>query len=78
MTAAEFPALASILPELILAVGALALLMIGVFAGDRSARLVNALAIVVLALAAWAVDRHRCRPARSGTAPSSSTALPAS
>ena len=55
MTDVEFPALASILPELVLAVGAMALLMIGVFVGDRSVRLVNTLAIVVLALAAWAV-----------------------
>jgi NADH-quinone oxidoreductase subunit N len=55
MTAAELPPLASVLPELILAVGALALLMVGVFAGDRSARLVNALAILVLALSAGAL-----------------------
>jgi len=52
MIAAELPPLASVLPELILALGALALLMVGVFAGDRSARLVNALAILVLALCA--------------------------
>ena len=38
-------------PELILAVGALALLMIGVFAGDRSSSAVSGLAIVVLAAA---------------------------
>ena len=37
MTAAELPALGAILPELVLAVGALALLMVGVFAGERSA-----------------------------------------
>lgn len=51
----EFPALTSILPELILAVGSMALLMLGVFVGDRSARLINALAILVLALAFVAV-----------------------
>jgi NADH-quinone oxidoreductase subunit N len=55
MNAAEFPALAMILPELVLATGAMALLMIGVFSGDGSARLVNALAIAVLALAVAAV-----------------------
>lgn len=37
-------------PELILAIGALALLMIGVFSGERSAATVTVLAIVVLAL----------------------------
>jgi NADH-quinone oxidoreductase subunit N len=55
VTAAELPALGAILPELILATGALALLMVGVFAGERSARTVNALAIVVFALSAIAV-----------------------
>ena len=54
MTAA-FPDLILVLPELILAVGAMALLMIGVFAGDGSARLVNALAVGVLLAAAVAV-----------------------
>jgi NADH-quinone oxidoreductase subunit N len=55
MIAAELPSLASVLPELILAVGALALLMVGVFAGDRSAHLVNTLAVLVLALSAGAL-----------------------
>lgn len=55
MTAAELPSLGAILPELVLAAGALALLMIGVFAGERSVRLVNFLAIVVLALSAVAI-----------------------
>ena len=36
------------LPEIILAVGALALLMVGVFAGERSGKLVSGLAIVLL------------------------------
>ncbi|AYD00677.1 NADH-quinone oxidoreductase subunit NuoN [Neorhizobium sp. NCHU2750] len=40
--------LALSLPEVILAVGALALLMIGVFAGEQSSKLVSALAIVLL------------------------------
>src|SRR3954468_17241050 len=55
MIPVDFPALSSILPELVLAVGSLLLLMVGVFAGDRSARLVNGLAILVLAVAFIAV-----------------------
>src|SRR5690242_10666588 len=47
----EFPAITTILPELLLAGGAMLLLMLGVFIGDRSARLIHALAIIVLALA---------------------------
>ncbi|KWV55657.1 MULTISPECIES: NADH-quinone oxidoreductase subunit NuoN [Rhizobium] len=44
------------IPELILAVGALALLMIGVFSGERSGRMVSVLAIIVLAAAAlWLI-----------------------
>ncbi|KRB53197.1 NADH:ubiquinone oxidoreductase subunit N [Rhizobium sp. Root708] len=44
------------IPELILAVGSLVLLMIGVFVGERSARMVSVLAILVLAAAAlWLV-----------------------
>src|SRR5687767_9994090 len=46
---------ALVLPELILAIGAMALLMFGVFAGDRSATAVNAAAVVVLLIAAVAV-----------------------
>ena len=38
-------------PELILALGALALLMLGVFAGEKSSRLVSGLAVAVLAVA---------------------------
>jgi NADH-quinone oxidoreductase subunit N len=55
MTPAELPALGAILPELVLAAGAMALLMIGVFVGERSARLVNFLAVVVLAISAAAI-----------------------
>jgi NADH-quinone oxidoreductase subunit N len=55
MTAGELPPLGAILPELVLAAGAMALLMIGVFAGERSARLVNFLAVVVLAISAAAI-----------------------
>ena len=44
------------IPELILAVGALVLLMIGVFSGERSGRMVSVLAMIVLAAAAvWLV-----------------------
>src|ERR1700742_2429852 len=43
-------------PELILAVGALVLLMIGVFAGERSGRMVSVLALIVFAIAAlWLI-----------------------
>jgi len=44
------------IPELILAVGALVLLMIGVFSGERSGRIVSVLAMIVLAAAAlWLI-----------------------
>lgn len=44
------------IPELILAVGALVLLMIGVFSGERSCRMVSVLAMIVLAAAAlWLI-----------------------
>ncbi|MGH7006577.1 MAG: proton-conducting transporter membrane subunit, partial [Alphaproteobacteria bacterium] len=38
-------------PELLIAVGALALLMVGAFAGEKSYRLVNGLSVAVLVLA---------------------------
>ena len=47
--------LSMILPELILAVGAMALLMYGVYSGERSAPAVNAAAAAVLFLAILAV-----------------------
>jgi NADH-quinone oxidoreductase subunit N len=44
------------IPELILAIGALVLLMIGVFSGERSGRMVSILAMIVLAAAAlWLI-----------------------
>ena len=44
------------IPELILAIGALVLLMIGVFSGERSGRMVSVLALIVIAAAAlWLV-----------------------
>jgi NADH-quinone oxidoreductase subunit N len=54
MTAELTSDLALATPELILAVGAMALLMIGVFSGARAASLVNGLAVaVLLAAGAW-------------------------
>jgi NADH-quinone oxidoreductase subunit N len=51
------PALLPVLPELVLAVGALALLMFGVFRGERSAEPVNwsgiALLVLVAVVVAW-------------------------
>ena len=47
--------LAPVLPELILAVGAMALLMFGVFSGERSAGTVTVAAMVLLVVAAVAV-----------------------
>ena len=55
MTGVLLPEFGAILPELILAVGAMALLMFGVFSGERSAPIVSAAAIVILLLAAIAV-----------------------
>jgi NADH-quinone oxidoreductase subunit N len=52
---AELSALAPILPEIVLALGAMALLMLGAFAGERAARLVNWLAILLLVVAALLV-----------------------
>jgi NADH-quinone oxidoreductase subunit N len=49
------PSLLPALPEIVLVVGAMALLMYGVFRGDHSARFVNWSAIVLLALAAFLV-----------------------
>jgi NADH-quinone oxidoreductase subunit N len=48
---AEIPALLPALPEIVLALGAMALLMLGVFRGETSARLVNWLSILLLAVA---------------------------
>ncbi|MBA3516079.1 MAG: NADH-quinone oxidoreductase subunit NuoN [Rhizobiales bacterium] len=55
MTEMILPDLAMILPELLLAVGAMALLMFGVYSGERSAPTVSAAAIVLLLAAAVAV-----------------------
>ena len=55
MSPADLPALATILPELILAIGALALLMVGAYAGERATPAINALAVLILAAAVVAV-----------------------
>ncbi len=55
MTHIELPELSAMLPELVLAVGAMLLLMFGAFFGERSARAVNALAVAIVALAVAAV-----------------------
>jgi NADH-quinone oxidoreductase subunit N len=54
MTAAALPSLATIFPELILALGALAMLMVGAFQGLRSVNLVNGAAFAILVIAALA------------------------
>ncbi len=45
---AEISALTPAVPEIVLALGAMALLMLGVFVGERAARAVNVLAILLL------------------------------
>jgi NADH-quinone oxidoreductase subunit N len=51
MNAAQLPTLLPLLPEILLGLGAMALLMIGVFRGEDSARFVDVAAIVLLAVA---------------------------
>ena len=55
----EVPALLPALPEIILAIGALALLMLGVFTGEKSLRTVSALAVLLLAAAAAVLPGYR-------------------
>jgi NADH-quinone oxidoreductase subunit N len=52
---AEFPSLLPALPEMVLAAGAMALLMFGAFRGERSFSAISALAIVLLVVAALIV-----------------------
>ncbi len=54
MTEVALPSLATIFPELILGVGALAMLMVGAFQGLRSVNLVNGAAFAILVIAALA------------------------
>ncbi len=49
--AAEIPALLPALPEIVLAVGAMALLMLGAFRGDAATKAINLLAILLLVAA---------------------------
>jgi NADH-quinone oxidoreductase subunit N len=51
MDLATFPSLAPFLPELVLAIGALVLLMVGAFGGERSTPLVTTLAVLLIAVA---------------------------
>ncbi len=53
--AAEIPALLPALPEIILAVGAMVLLMLGAFRGEASTKTINVLAILLLVVAGVAV-----------------------
>jgi NADH-quinone oxidoreductase subunit N len=52
MTSATFPPLVPVLPELLLAVGAMALLMLGAFRGRRMLHVISGLAIALLLFAA--------------------------
>jgi NADH-quinone oxidoreductase subunit N len=51
MNAAQLPAIAPLLPEIVLALGAMTLLMLGVYGGESAARVVDGLAIMLLAVA---------------------------
>jgi len=67
MTPAAYPEFSAILPELVLAVGAMALLMLGAFFGERSARTVNALALIVIAIAVFMLtQQHATGPILNG------------
>ena len=55
MMATALPSIATILPELVLAVGALALILVGAFQGLRAINLVNGAAFAVVIVAALAV-----------------------
>ena len=54
MTDVMLPSVATIFPELILALGTLVLLMVGAFQGQRSFNLVNGAAFAILVIAALA------------------------
>jgi NADH-quinone oxidoreductase subunit N len=51
MYAAQLPTLVPLLPELVLGIGAMALLMLGVFRGEPGGRVVDVIAIVLLVIA---------------------------
>src|SRR5580704_6934981 len=50
MNAAQLPTLVPLLPEFVLGIGAMALLMLGVFRGEPGGRIVDVIAIVLLAV----------------------------
>ncbi len=64
-----FPAL----PEIVLAIGALALLMIGVFSGAGATRVVNTLAVLLLVRRAGGVVRSNSKRGEHSRAGSYST-----
>ena len=51
MNAAQLPTLIPLLPEFVLGLGAMALLMFGVFRGEEGGRFVDVAAIVLLVIA---------------------------
>ncbi|HVV61533.1 MAG TPA: NADH-quinone oxidoreductase subunit NuoN [Pseudolabrys sp.] len=53
----QMPALMPVLPEIALAIGAMLMLMAGVFAGEKSAPLVNGISVLVLAVIAVLILR---------------------
>jgi NADH-quinone oxidoreductase subunit N len=55
MNAAQLPTLVPLLPEFVLGIGAMALLMFGVFRGEPGGRIVDVIAIVLLAVAGIAL-----------------------
>jgi NADH-quinone oxidoreductase subunit N len=53
----DVPALLPALPEILLALGAMALLMVGVFRGDQSTGLINGASIALLVIVGFVVIR---------------------
>jgi NADH:ubiquinone oxidoreductase subunit 2 (subunit N) len=64
-------------PELMLAIGAMVMLMVGVFSGERSTTLVNGLSVAIL-IAAGAGCCSSARTVSASTASSSAIPSPAS
>ena len=63
MIAAALPDLSPVLPEIVLAVGAMALLMVGVFRGPKSVDFISWTACALLAIDALFVWGYQIRPA---------------
>src|SRR4051812_12503448 len=57
MNETDAPSLVPILPEIVLAIGAMALLMLGAFRGEHTARIINWLSILLLVVVAIVVLR---------------------